>query len=121
MDAARIPTPMAPGVSSGNVPVWNDTTKRYEPSADVVTSGSLGDVPAAQTGESVFAGIEGVTIPITPVASTDYHVDVTPLAGSGSIGQIFVGAKTTNSFAVKNTGSDHKTPFSWRLTGVLLA
>lgn len=72
---------------------------------------------SSQAGESTFAGQTGQTVAITEVTGTDYHVSVTPLAESGNIGEIFVSARTVNSFTIKNTGSDTSTAFQWRISG----
>jgi hypothetical protein len=69
-----------------------------------------------QIGDGVFAGVEGVTIAISPVPDTDYRVHVMPTSQSGSIGTISIGSKTTNSFTVFNSGSDQSSAFEWELT-----
>jgi hypothetical protein len=76
---------------------------------------------SAQFGESTFAGQVGRTINITPVLSATYHVDITPLAESGFIGEIWISTRTTNAFVVKNSGSDISSAFSWRISGAALA
>jgi hypothetical protein len=74
-----------------------------------------------QTGESTFAGQVGQTVSISTVASADYHVDITPLAESGRIGEIWISTRAVNAFVVKNSGSDVSSAFAWRISGAALA
>jgi hypothetical protein len=76
---------------------------------------------SSQSGESTFAGQTGQTISITPVASANYHVEITPLAESGFIGEIWISTRTTNAFVVKNSGSDVTSAFAWKISGAALA
>ncbi|MFA7462506.1 MAG: hypothetical protein WCY59_05095 [Anaerovoracaceae bacterium] len=76
---------------------------------------------SSQSGESTFAGQTGQTISITPVASANYHVEITPLAESGFIGEVWISTRTTNAFVVKNSGSDVSTAFAWQISGAALA
>lgn len=80
-----------------------------------------GEEVSAQSGESTFAGQTGQTVAITEVVSADYHVDITPLAESGFIGEIWISARTVNAFVVKNSGSDVSSAFAWRISGAALA
>jgi len=83
--------------------------------------GAISSVRGIQSGESTFAGQTGQTISITPVASPNYHVDITPLAESGFIGEVWISTRTTNAFVVKNSGSDVSTAFAWQISGAALA
>lgn len=80
-----------------------------------------GEEVSAQSGESTFAGQTGQTVAITEVVSADYHVDITPLAESGFIGEIWISTRTVNAFVVKNSGSDVSSAFAWRISGAALA
>jgi len=68
-----------------------------------------------QRGSGTFAGSGGVSVPITDVGTTDYHVVVIPTGQSGYIGEISAESKAANSFVVKNSGSDASTGFDWIL------
>lgn len=76
---------------------------------------------AGQIGQSTFAGQIGQTVVITEVVSADYHVDITQLADSGSIGEVWVATRTVNAFVVKNSGSDKSSAFAWRISRATLA
>ncbi len=89
-----------------------------------VSAGNMvvgGEELSAQSGESTFAGQTGRTVTISTVASADYHVDITPLAESGFIGEIWISTRTTNAFVVKNSGSDVTSAFAWKISGAALA
>jgi predicted secreted protein len=72
-----------------------------------------------QIGESTFAGKTGQTVDITPMVSGDYHVSITPLAESGSIGEVWISTRTTNAFVVKNSGTDVSSAFTWCIVGMV--
>lgn len=74
-----------------------------------------------QSGQSTFAGQTGRTVSIIPVVAATYHVDITPLAESGFIGEVWISTRTTNAFVVKNSGSDASSAFSWRISGATMA
>ena len=83
--------------------------------ADEISASKIKFSQYFQRGTGTFNGQSGVTIPITDVGTTDYHVMITPRAQSGFIGEINVESKAANSFVVKNTGSDKATQFDWVL------
>jgi hypothetical protein len=82
---------------------------------------AISAIRGIQSGESTFAGQTGRTITISTVVSADYHVDVTPLAESGFIGEIWISTRTTDDFVVKNSGSDVTSAFAWQISGAALA
>jgi len=104
----------APGPISG-------TTGDFTESVSAASAVIGGKEISSQSGESTFAGQTGQTISITPVASANYHVDITPLAESGFIGEVWISTRTTNAFVVKNSGSDVSTAFAWQISGAALA
>jgi len=87
----------------------------------VATVDMLDSEATVQAGESTFAGQVGQTINIAEVVSADYHVDITKLAESGSVGEIWISTRATNAFVVKNSGSDNSSAFAWRISGAALA
>jgi hypothetical protein len=101
----------------------------FEVTGDLTVGGTVsagnavvgGEELSTQSGESTFAGQTGQTVAITEVVSADYHVDITPLAESGFIGEIWVSTRTVNAFVVKNSGSDVTSAFAWRISGAALA
>jgi hypothetical protein len=97
------------------------TTGDFTESVSAASAVIGGKEISSQSGESTFAGQTGQTISITPVASANYHVEITPLAESGFIGEVWISTRTTNAFVVKNSGSDVSTAFAWQISGAALA
>jgi len=87
---------------------------QIDPAANISVS-KINLAQVLQQGASTFNGSSGRTISITAVADTNYQVLIEARGTSEFIGDITIDSKTTNSFVVKNTGSDVSTAFGWTL------
>jgi hypothetical protein len=108
-------------VTAAELVVLKDTTVPSIASGLTDHKNNVTNAHGIQTGESTFAGQVGQTVSISTVASADYHVDITPLAESGRIGEIWISTRAVNAFVVKNSGSDVSSAFAWRISGAALA